>query len=186
MTKATERSSRVGRKPVAIGDGIKVEITGQVLKVTGPKGSLDLTAPDEIALSQGEGTVILSSESTERRNRSLHGLTRSLVQNMITGVSQGFSKELEVNGVGYRASVKGRDLVLYLGRSHQDVFPIPEGIEISVGKDQRLVTVAGIDRQKVGEAAAAIRALRPPEPYKGKGIRYVGEYVRMKEGKAGK
>lgn len=186
MSNAVERSSRVGRTPVAIVDGVKVEISGQDMKVTGPKGSLELTVVDGISVAQEDGRLLVSAADADRRTRGLHGMTRSLLQNMVVGVSEGFQKELEVKGVGYRAQVKGKEIVLYLGRSHEDVFNIPDGIKIEVGKDQRSISISGIDRQLVGEVAAAIRALRPPEPYKGKGVRYVGEYVRTKEGKAGK
>jgi len=171
---------------VAIVAGVNVEISGQEMKVTGPKGSLQLTVVEGISVAQEDGKLLVSAAASDRRTRGMHGMTRSLLQNMVQGVSQGFEKKLEVKGVGYRAQVKGKDLVLYLGRSHEDVFSIPEGISIAVGKDQRDITITGIDRQLVGEVAAAIRALRPPEPYKGKGVRYVGEYVRTKEGKAGK
>ena len=186
MSKAVERSSRVGRAPVDILDGVKVEISGQVMKVTGPKGSLEMTVVDGITVAQEGSQLLVSASDSDRRSRGMHGMTRSLLQNMVNGVSKGFQKDLEVKGVGYRAQVKGKDLVLYLGRSHEDVFGIPDGIKIEGGKDQRNISISGIDRQLVGETAAAIRALRPPEPYKGKGVRYVGEYVRMKEGKAGK
>ena len=186
MSNAIERSSRVGRTPVAIAAGVNVEISGQEMKVTGPKGSLQLTVVDGISVAQEDGKVLVSAAGSDRRTRGMHGMIRSLVQNMVHGVSQGFEKKLEIKGVGYRAQVKGKELVLYLGRSHEDVFRIPDGIDIAVGKDQRDVSITGIDRQLVGEVAAAIRALRPPEPYKGKGVRYVGEYVRTKEGKAGK
>ena len=186
MSNAAERSSRVGRAPVAITEGVKVEISGQNAKVTGPKGSLEMTMVDGITVAEEDGKLLVSAADSHRRTRGMHGMTRSLLQNMVDGVSKGFQKDLEVKGVGYRAQVKGKDLVLYLGRSHEDVFSIPDGIKIEVGKDQRNISISGIDRQLVGEVAAAIRALRPPEPYKGKGVRYVGEYVRMKEGKAGK
>ncbi|MBM66632.1 MAG: 50S ribosomal protein L6 [Myxococcales bacterium] len=186
MSNAVERSSRVGRSPVALIEGVTVEISGQDMKVTGPKGSLEITVVEGISVAQEDGKLLVSASDSDRRTRGLHGMTRSLLQNMVDGVSKGFQKDLEVKGVGYRAQVKGTDLVLYLGRSHEDVFNIPAGIKIEVGKDQRNISITGIDRQLVGEVAASIRALRPPEPYKGKGVRYVGEYVRMKEGKAGK
>ncbi len=179
--------SRIGRKPIDIPEKVTVEI-GKNNKVTvkGPKGELTRTFHPDMTIEIKDGQILVSRPTDQRHHRSLHGLTRALLANMVTGVSQGFEKELEMVGVGYRAILKGNALDLSLGFSHPVVIEPPEGITFEVAKNGRSFTVKGIDKELVGEVAAKIRALRPPEPYKGKGIRYRGEYVRMKAGKAGK
>jgi len=175
--------SRVGRKPITIPDKVKVSINDRHVAVEGPKGklALDVEPPIDVAV---EGTEILVSRPNDaRRNRALHGLTRALVANLVHGVSEGFEKKLEIQGVGYRAAKQGKALNFQLGYSHPIVFDPPAGIELDV--DRNIVTVSGIDKQAVGQVAAQIRALREPEPYKGKGIRYLGEHVRRKAGKTG-
>ena len=179
--------SRIGRKPIDIPEKVTVEI-GKNNKVTvkGPKGELTRTFHPDMTIEIKDGQILVSRPTDQRHHRSLHGLTRALLANMVIGVSQGFEKELEMVGVGYRAILKGNALDLSLGFSHPVVIEPPEGITFEVAKNGRSFTVKGIDKELVGEVAAKIRALRPPEPYKGKGIRYRGEYVRMKAGKAGK
>ena len=175
--------SRIGRTPVEIKKGVQVEVKDRLVTVSGPKGKLDFTLTPLISAEIKEGKIHLTRADDSKEARSLHGMSARLIANMITGVSEGFEKKLEIIGVGYRAQVEGRDLVLQLGFSHPVKFTPPEGVEITVEKNQKL-TVRGYDKQKVGEAAARIRRFRPPEPYKGKGIRYQGEYVRRKAGKA--
>ncbi|MFQ5876807.1 MAG: 50S ribosomal protein L6 [Acidobacteriota bacterium] len=177
--------SRVGRLPIPIPSGVSVEADGP--RVVVRKGNLSLASPlpAGITCTVGSDAVTLSRADDSRRLRALHGLTRALVANAVRGVSEGFTRELEIQGIGYRAQVQGRVLQLALGFSHPVEFPIPEGIEVRVDRQTRLF-VAGADRQKVGQVAADIRAMRPPEPYKGKGIRYADERVRRKAGKAGK
>jgi large subunit ribosomal protein L6 len=175
--------SRIGKKSVLLPEKVKLDISqsGDVT-VEGPKGKLEWTLPRQIKL-RVEGKEITLERSAEARSiRALHGLSRSLVQNMVTGVSKGYQKELEIHGVGFRAQVQGKNLNLSLGYSHPVVFNIPEGIKITVQENTKLL-VEGIDKQKVGQVAADIRAYYPPEPYKGKGIRYVGEQILRKEGK---
>lgn len=175
--------SRVGRNPIAIPDEVKVEISERKIKVTGPQGELLLDINPRMKVEQRNGQILVVRSSDSKQDRSLHGLTRSLIANMIDGVTKGYSKELEIRGMGYRAQLKGNVLNLLLGYSHPVDFPIPEGIKIEVPKPTRLI-VKGIDKQLVGQVAADIRYFYEPEPYKGKGIRYVGEYVRRKQGKA--
>ncbi len=175
--------SRIGNTPVEIKKGVQVDLEDRLLTVTGPKGRLSLTLPGLISAEIREERVHLKRADDSKEARSLHGMSARLIANMITGVSVGFEKKLEILGVGYRAQMEGRDLVMQLGFSHPIKFSPPEGVEITVEKNQKL-TVQGFDKQKVGEAAARIRRFRPPEPYKGKGIRYQGEYVRRKAGKA--
>jgi large subunit ribosomal protein L6 len=175
--------SRVGRNPIPIPKGVKVTKDGQRVTVEGPKGKLDFDVPSTITVAIEETRVVVTRANDTRRNRSLHGLTRALVANMVRGVSEGFQKSLEIQGVGYRATDQGGALNFQLGYSHPILFEPPQGIKLSV--DRNIVTVSGIDKQAVGQVAAQIRALRKPEPYKGKGIRYVGERVRKKAGKAG-
>ncbi len=179
--------SRIGRKPIDIPEKVTVEI-GKNNKVTvkGPKGELTRTFHPDMTIEIKDGQILVTRPTDQRHHRALHGLTRALLANMVTGVSQGFVKELEMVGVGYRAILKGKALDLSLGFSHPVVIEPPEGINFEVEKSGRAFRVMGIDKELVGEVAAKIRALRPPEPYKGKGIRYRGEYVRMKAGKAGK
>lgn len=172
--------SRVGKKPVVVPDKVKAELTGGVLSVTGPVGTLKLQIPGCLKIAIKDGSI-----SLERANddvRAMHGLYRALIQNMATGVSKGFSRSLDIVGVGYKSEVKGSNLEISVGYSHPVVFPIPQGIKISVDK-QMHITVFGADKVLVGEVSAIIRKTRPPEPYKGKGIRYAGEVVRKKVGK---
>ncbi len=176
--------SRVGKEPIPVPDGVKVDIEGQLVTVTGPRGTLSDSIPTPIAVSMVEKEIKVERPSDEPRDRSLHGLSRSMVANMVTGVSDGYKKVLEIVGVGYRAEVKSRHLLLNIGLSHPVLVRAPEGISFAVEKDGS-VEVSGIDKYLVGQVAANIRAIRPPEPYKGKGIRYRGEYIRRKAGKTG-
>jgi large subunit ribosomal protein L6 len=174
--------SRIGRKPIVVPSGVTVTIDPEVVRVHGPKGELSERIPRDITVAQ-EGEEINVTRPTDRgEHRALHGLTRSLVANMVEGVTEGFQKTLEIQGVGYRAQLKGRDLELALGYSHAVPVKAPEGIEFEVPQPTRVI-VRGISKQMVGEMAAFIRKQRPPEPYKGKGIRYEGEYVARKVGK---
>ena len=178
--------SRIGRLPVPVPSGVDVNIDGPRVTVRGPKGELGLTVAEPIAVSRAEdGTVAVTRPDDERRSKALHGLTRSLVANMVTGVTQGFDRQLEIQGVGYRVTAQGSDLQFALGYSHPITVRPPAGVTFSVQAPTRF-TVSGIDKQVVGEVAANIRKLRKPEPYKGKGVRYAGEVVRRKVGKAGK
>lgn len=177
--------SRVGNKPVDLPDGVDVKIDGSLIKVKGSKGELTRTFHERISFSLDDGVVTVTRPDDARESRALHGLSRALLNNMVVGVSDGFRKELEIHGVGYRAAMKGRDLELLVGFSHPVIVEAPEGITFEVPEQTKIV-VSGIDKEQVGQVAANIRKVRPPEPYKGKGIRYVGEYVRRKAGKAGK
>ena len=177
--------SRIGRKPINIPAGVEVKIDGSVVTVKGPKGTLTQTFKPQISITAEGAQILVTRPNDEKENRALHGLTRTLVANMVQGVTEGFKKELEVQGVGYRIQKQGKQLVMNLGFSHQVVIDETSDITIEVPAANKIV-VMGIDKQKVGHFAAEIREKRPPEPYKGKGIRYVGEFVRHKEGKAGK
>jgi large subunit ribosomal protein L6 len=178
--------SRIGKLPITVPSGVEVSISGRDVTVKGPKGSLDQTLPAPISAAKSQdGTIVVSRPDDEQENRALHGLSRALLANMVKGVSQGFEKKLEIIGVGYRVQAKGSNLEFSLGYSHSIVVEAPDGINFNVESPTRL-TVTGIDKQRVGEVAANIRKLRKPEPYKGKGIRYEGERVRRKVGKAGK
>ena len=177
--------SRIGKMPIKIPKDVEVKIDGSKVFVKGPKGSLERNFVKNIKIEKVEDEIKVSRLSDDKVDRSLHGLVRSLINNMIIGVTAGFKKDLEINGVGYRAQKQGKNLVLSLGYSHQVVMPEIEGITIDV-KDQTSLSVSGIDKQKVGQFAAEIRSKRPPEPYKGKGIKYVDEVIRRKMGKAGK
>ena len=177
--------SRVGKMPIAIPDKVKVEIDGRHITVRGPGGELSRDIATEIDLRLEDNQLVVSRSGDAPRERALHGLTRALIANMVTGVDSGFSKMLELHGVGYRGEMRGTNLVLSLGYSHPVDVPPPPGITFQMEGTNRLV-VKGSDKEQVGQVAADIRALRPPEPYKGKGIRYAGEYVRRKAGKAGK
>ncbi len=174
--------SRIGRAPITIPAGVDVTISGNNVAVKGPKGSLSLDVHPDMQVTLEEGVMAVTRPDDSGPNRSLHGLTRSLLANMVTGVTAGFEKKLEIQGVGYRASKKGTDLEILVGYSHPVVVPSPEGIEFDVPAPTQIV-VRGIDKQRVGQVAAEIRAIRKPEPYKGKGIRYEGEMVRRKVGK---
>ena len=175
--------SRVGLKPISLPEKVAVTLNGRTVNVKGPKGQLDFTLPDGISLKNEDGNVIVSRATEARQHKALHGTARSLVQNMITGVTKGYAKDLEIVGVGLRATVKGQDLDLSLGRSHPLLHPIPSGITVTVNENTK-IKVEGIDKQLVGQFAAEVRGFYPPEPYKGKGVRYVGEKVRRKEGKS--
>jgi len=174
--------SRIGKRPVAIASGVTVTIDGQTVKAKGSKGELELTLVPEVTVSQGDDGVTVAPVDESQRARAMWGLSRSLVANMVEGVANGFTKELEINGVGYRAQMQGKNLQLALGFSHDVVYEVPEGIEIKTPKPTEVV-ISGIDKQKVGQVAAEIRSYRPPEPYKGKGVKYVDEYIFRKEGK---
>lgn len=176
--------SRIGRKPIAIPSGVKVEINGANVRVQGPKGKLEWDIQPEMRIREEDGALHVERPSDSASHRAYHGLTRSLVANMVTGVTEGFSRTLEIVGVGYRAEKKGNTLVLHVGYSHVVEYPEEEGISLTV-PNPTTVVVEGIDKQRVGQVAAEIRAVRPPEPYKGKGIRYQGEHVRRKAGKTG-
>ncbi len=178
--------SRIGRLPVPIPPGVEVKIEGTRVTVRGPKGELTQEFHPELRITVEDGSVRVCRPNDERQFRALHGLTRALINNMIIGVSKGYSKTLEIHGTGYRAELKGKTLVMNLGFSHPVVVEPPEGITFIVNPKANTVTVEGIDKQKVGQVAAEIRAWRPVEPYLGKGIRYAGEIVRRKAGKAGK
>jgi large subunit ribosomal protein L6 len=174
--------SRIGKQPIPVPDGVEVTIEPDLVKVKGPKGELSERVHRDITVAQEEGTLVVTRPTDRGEHRALHGLTRSLVNNMVVGVTEGYSKTLEIQGVGYRAAKKGSDLELALGYSHSVPIAAPEGIEFEVPQPTRII-VRGIDKQLVGEIAANIRKQRPPEPYKGKGIRYEGEYVARKVGK---
>ena len=177
--------SRIGRKPTAIPAGVEVKINGNEVTVKGPKGTLTNTFNPEIGIEVKDNEVIVTRPSDDQVHRSLHGLTRTLVSNMITGCHESFKKELEVNGVGYRVAKQGKNLVMNLGYSHQVIMSEIDGITIEVPQPNKIIIV-GCDKQKVGQFAAEVREKRPPEPYKGKGIKYIDEVIIRKEGKAGK
>lgn len=177
--------SRIGKIPIEIPSGVEVQLEGNTIRVKGPKGTLERKLHPEMQVNIEDGRVVVNRPSDEKKHRSLHGLTRTLIANMVQGVTQGFEKRLEIHGVGYRAAKQGNKLVLSMGLSHPVEFDTPPGMEIEVPAPTR-ITVRGIDKEKVGQLAAEIRAVRKPEPYLGKGIRYEGEYVRRKAGKAGK
>ena len=178
--------SRIGRKPISVPAGVDVAIAGQTVTVKGPKGTLSHTLAEPITIERGDdGVVNVVRPNDERKAKELHGLSRTLVNNMIVGVTEGYRKSLEIAGTGYRVAAKGSDLEFALGFSHPVVVAAPNGITFSVERPT-LFHVAGIDKQQVGEVAANIRKIRPPEPYKGKGVRYQGEVIRRKAGKAGK
>jgi len=176
--------SRVGRKPIVVPKDVKVQVSESTLSIQGPKGKLTTPVPSGIRFAVEAGQLVCSRSNDERQQRAWHGLARALAQNAVKGVTEGFSKELDIVGVGYRAQVEGGKLVCTLGFSHPVEYLIPEGIKIAVEKQTR-ITVSGIDRQKVGQVAAEIRKLRKPDPYKQKGVRYVGEVLKKKAGKAG-
>ena len=177
--------SRIGRLPIDIPSGVTVSVDGREVAVKGPKGELSLTVANPIEVKVEEGQVVVTRPDDERASRSLHGLTRTLISNNIVGVTQGYTKGIEIVGTGYRVQAKGQDLEFALGYSHPITFKAPEGISFAVEGVNKL-SVNGIDKQQVGEVAAKIRKLRAPEPYKGKGVRYAGEQIRRKAGKAGK
>ena len=174
--------SRIGKRPVPLPSGVSASTEGQTLTVKGPKGALELQMRDEIRYDISEDGISVVPANDTKAARAFWGMQRTLVQNLVTGVSEGFSKVLEINGVGYRAQAQGRNLRLQLGYSHDVNFPVPEGVEVKT-PDQTTIEISGIDKQKVGQVAAEIRRWRKPEPYKGKGIKYRGEYIFRKEGK---
>jgi large subunit ribosomal protein L6 len=178
--------SRIGRMPVAVPAGVKVTIDGSHVHVKGPNGELDRVFSPSIGINLEDSQVVVSRKNDEAQQRALHGTTRALISNMLTGVSAGFTKTLEIDGVGYRPDMDGKTLVLYVGYSHPVRFEPPEGITFEVDARARLVRVKGYDREQVGQVSANIREVRPPEPYKGKGIHYLGEKIRRKAGKSGK
>ncbi len=175
--------SRIGRMPINVPGNVTVELGSGLVSVKGPKGELNRTIPPEISVTREDSALRVERSSDEPQHRSLHGLTRSLIANMVTGVTDGFSRRLEVNGVGYRAAVSGGNLVLQVGYSHPVLVPAPPGITFVV--QANAITVSGADKEVVGEVAAQVRRIRPPEPYKGKGIKYAEEVIRRKAGKAG-
>ncbi|WP_020662788.1 50S ribosomal protein L6 [Amycolatopsis benzoatilytica] len=178
--------SRIGKLPVAVPSGVEVTIDGQNVKVKGPKGTLEHTVAEPIIVERGEdGALLVKRPDDERTSRALHGLTRTLVNNLVVGVTEGYEKKLEIHGVGYRVQAKGSDLEFALGYSHPVKIEAPEGITFKVESPTRF-SVSGIDKQKVGQISAVIRKLRRPDPYKGKGLRYEGEKIRRKVGKTGK
>ncbi|HUV28977.1 MAG TPA: 50S ribosomal protein L6 [Anaerolineales bacterium] len=178
--------SRIGLMPVVVPDGVDVKIKGSHVQVKGPKGELQHTFPAAMDIKLDQGEVTVKRPTDEPTHRAFHGMTRALINNMVVGVSSGFSKELEVNGVGYRAGIEDKNLVLNVGFSHPVIVEPPEGIEFEVDERTRRIIVKGYDKQVVGHVAADIRKVRPPEPYKGKGIKYLDERIRRKAGKAGK
>jgi large subunit ribosomal protein L6 len=174
--------SRVGKKPVTIPSGVTAKVEGQSIAIKGAKGELRFEAPKEVGVALANSQIKVEPRDESKRARAMWGMTRATVNNLVTGVSKGFEKKLEITGVGYKAAVAGKNLQLSLGYSHDITFPIPQGIAIVTPKPTE-VTISGIDRQQVGQVAAEIRALRPPEPYKGKGVKYANEFIFRKEGK---
>ena len=177
--------SRIGRAPITIPAGVEVKVDGSTVTAKGPKGTLTKTMHSNMSIAMEGNVITVTRPNDLKENRSLHGLTRTLIANMIEGVANGYKKELEINGIGYRAEKKGKDLVMKIGYSHDVVMPEPEGVTVEVPAPNKLI-ITGADKEKVGQFAAEIREKRLPEPYKGKGIKYVDEYIRRKEGKAGK
>ena len=176
--------SRIGKNPVSIPSGVTASLDGQTVKVKGPKGELSFLVPEDVKVAQEDGHITVAPVNESKTARSLWGTSRTRVANLIEGVTNGYSRTLEITGVGYRAAVKGKNLQLTVGYSHEVLHPIPEGVSVQVsGAKQEIITVSGIDKQLVGQVAAEIREYRPPEPYQGKGIRYSGEYIFRKEGK---
>ena len=174
--------SRIGKKPVAVPQGVTASVEGQTVKVKGAKGAMSLVVPDDVTVKMDKAGIQLDPKSETKRARSMWGTSRTLVANLMAGVTKGFEENLEITGVGYRAAVQGKQLNLQLGFSHDVNYPIPEGITIATPKPTE-IKITGMDKQKVGQVAAEIRGYRPPEPYKGKGVKYVGEYIFRKEGK---
>jgi large subunit ribosomal protein L6 len=174
--------SRIGKKPVPIPSGVTASVEGQTVNMKGPKGALALVLPDDVVVKMDKSSIKVDPRTETKRARSMWGTSRTLVANLVAGVTKGFQDKLDITGVGYRASVQGKNLQIALGYSHDVIYPIPEGIAITTPKPTEIL-IAGIDKQKVGQVAAEIRGFRPPEPYKGKGVRYSGEYIFRKEGK---
>jgi large subunit ribosomal protein L6 len=174
--------SRIGKKAVPIPSGVTANVEGQIVKIKGPKGAMQVVLPDDVSVVMDKGEVKVDPRNDGKRARSMWGTSRTLVNNLVTGVTKGFEKKLEITGVGYRAALQGKNLQIALGYSHDVIYPVPEGIAITTPKPTEIL-VTGIDKQKVGQVAAEIRAFRPPEPYKGKGVKYAGEFIFRKEGK---
>jgi len=174
--------SRIGKKAISVPAGVTANVEGQSVKMKGPKGALQLVVPDDITVKMDKNTIQLDPRNDSKKARSMWGTSRTLVANLVAGVTKGFEERLEINGVGYRAAVQGKQLNLQLGFSHDVNYPIPQGITIATPKPTEIV-ITGIDKQQVGQVAAEIRGYRPPEPYKGKGVKYAGEYIFRKEGK---
>jgi large subunit ribosomal protein L6 len=174
--------SRIGKKPVAVPQGVTANVEGQTVKVKGAKGALQIVVPDDVTVKMDKGGIQLDPKNDSKKARAMWGTSRTLVANLLAGVTKGFEENLEITGVGYRAAVQGKSLNLQLGFSHDVNYAIPEGITIATPKPTE-IKISGIDKQKVGQVAAEIRGYRPPEPYKGKGVKYVGEYIFRKEGK---
>ena len=174
--------SRIGKRPVTVPSGVTANVEGQIVKVKGPKGQLQVVVHDDVSVALDKGAVTVAPRFETKRSRSLYGTSRALIANLVEGVTKGFEKKLEITGVGYRATVQGKNLQLALGYSHDVVYPIPDGIAIAVTKPTE-ITITGNDSQRVGQVAAEIRAYRPPEPYKGKGVKYADEFIFRKEGK---
>jgi large subunit ribosomal protein L6 len=176
--------SRIGKKPVVVPSGLTATVTGQTVKMKGPKGELSFTMPDDIKVEKTATSIEVTPRNETKKARSMWGMSRTMVQNLIKGVTDGYSHTLEIHGVGFKAAMKGKDLVLSVGYSHDVVLKVPTGVDVKVGgAKQDQVTVSGIDKQAVGQLASEIRASRKPEPYQGKGVRYQGEYIFRKEGK---
>lgn len=178
--------SRIGKKPIQVPEKVDVQIREDTITVKGPKGELNWNVPLSIQVSVTDGSILVTRASDSKIDRSLHGLARSIISNMVSGVSDGFQRVLEIVGVGYRAQVAENKLMLTLGYSHPIEYPLPEGISAAVDKKQVQITLTGIDKQKLGQVAASLKALRPPDAYKGKGVRYTGERLKLKAGKAAK
>jgi large subunit ribosomal protein L6 len=178
--------SRIGKKPVEIPKGVDVKVQGRLLKIKGSKGELSWEHPERIKVKVEEGKAVVERPDDSKQSKAFHGLTRSLIQNMVTGVSDGYKKDMEIVGVGYKAQVQGNKIVFALGYSHPVEYVLPEGIKAEVDKKQVQLSLQGVDKQQIGQVAADIRRLRPPDSYKGKGIRYAGERIKLKAGKAAK
>jgi large subunit ribosomal protein L6 len=174
--------SRIGKKAISIPSGVTASVEGQTVKMKGPKGNLQLVLADDVLVKMDKGAIQIDPRNDSKRARSMWGTSRTLVANLVGGVTKGFEEKLEITGVGYRAAVQGKQLQLQLGYSHDVIYPIPEGISIATPKPTE-INIAGSDKQKVGQVAAELRAFRPPEPYKGKGVKYAGEFIFRKEGK---
>jgi large subunit ribosomal protein L6 len=174
--------SRIGKKPVPIPSGVTANVEGQTVKVKGPKGAMQVVLPDDVEIKMDAGAVQVDPRNETKRARAMWGTSRTLVANLVAGVTKGFEQKLEITGVGYRAALQGKNLQLSLGYSHEVVFQVPEGITVATPKPTEIV-ITGMDKQKVGQVASDIRDFRPPEPYKGKGVKYAGEYIFRKEGK---
>ncbi|MGD9784002.1 MAG: 50S ribosomal protein L6 [Hyphomicrobiaceae bacterium] len=176
--------SRIGKKPVSVPSNVTATVSGQTIKMKGPKGELSFTAPEDVEVALDNGAISVKPLNETKKARSMWGMSRTQIANLVKGVTDGYSQTLEIQGVGFRAALKGKALSLNIGFSHDVTHPIPEGVDVKVaGAKQEIITVSGIDKQLVGQVAADIRAYRPPEPYQGKGIRYQGEYIFRKEGK---